>query len=202
MRRLLLLTMLALSCAWVALFGAVGSPASAACDPAPGPLAGDLKQAGVVFSARVSSVEKGAAGAPTTYTVAAQRVYRGRIESEVTVLTPATAADCGLRGVQVGEAWLFVGTSSPAGVLVESDEGSRPATARVTRQVTQQLGAGRVPIPVESSAEPVAPELTRVADDGPTEFWPLAMPGAAAAIAGLVVLAAARALGRPKESRT
>jgi hypothetical protein len=201
MRRLLLLTMLALSCAWVSLLGFTGAPASAACDPTPGPLAGDLRQAGVVFTGKLSSVHKGAAGAPTTYTVAAQRVYRGRIESEVTVLTPATAADCGLKGVNVGESWLFVGTSSPAGVLVESDEGSRPTTASVTRQVRQQLGVGRNPIPVESSDDPLEVNLTRVADDGPTRFWPLAMPGAAVAIAGLVVLAAARAIGRPKESR-
>lgn len=196
MRRLLLLTLLALSCAWVSQ-----SPASAACDPA-GPLAGDLEQAGAVFSGKVTAAQKGAAGAPTTYTVTVQRVYRGQIESEVTVLSPAAAANCGLVGVRIGQDWMFLGTSSPAGILVESDEGSRPATAAVTRLVRQQLGVGRTPIPVEPSAEPVAPELTRVADDGAIEFWPLAMPGALLALAGLVVLAAARALGRPKESRT
>ena len=192
MRRLLLLTMLALSCAWISLLGFTGAPASAACDPSPGPLAGDLREAGVVFTGTLSSVHKGAAGAPTTYIVAVKRVYRGRIESETTVLTPATVADCGLKGVNVGESWLFVGTASPTGVLVESDEGSRPATAAVTRQVTEQLGVGRNPIPVESSAGPLEVNLTRVADDGPTRFWPLAMPGAAAVLAGLVVLAAAR----------
>ena len=100
MRRLLLLTMLALSCAWVAPLA--GSPAWAACDPAPGPLAGDLQQADVAFTGTVKSQQKGAAGAPTTMVVAVDRVYRGRIESEVTVLTPATAADCGLRNVKVG----------------------------------------------------------------------------------------------------
>lgn len=200
MRRLLLLTMLALSCAWVAPLA--GSPAWAACDPAPGPLAGDLRQADVAFTGTVLSKQKGAAGAPTTLVVTVDRVYRGRIESEVTVLTPATAAECGLRDVKVGGDWLLVGTSSPSGVLVESDEGSRVVTAKVTRQVRQVLGVGKKPIQVESSVQPPAPELTRVADDGPTRFWPLAMPGAAVAIAGLVVLAAARALGRPKDSRT
>lgn len=200
MRRLLLLTMLALSCAWVAPLA--GSPAWAACDPAPGPLAGDLKQADVAFTGSVLSKQKGAAGAPVTLVVAVDLVYRGRIESEVNVLTPATAAECGLRDVKVGADWLFVGTSSPSGVLVESDEGSRVVTAQVTRQVRQVLGVGKKPIQVESSAQPPAPELTRVADDGPTRFWPLAMPGAAVAITGLVVLAAARALGRPKDSRT
>ena len=126
------------------------------------------------------------------------RVYRGRIESEVSVLTPATAAECGLRDVQVGADWLLVGTSSPSGVLVESDEGSRVASAKVIRQVRQVLGVGKNPIPVEPSAAPPTPQYTKVADDDATEFWPLAMPGAAAVIAGLVVLAAARALGRPK----
>lgn len=196
MRRLLLLTMLALSCAWVAPLA--GSPAWAACDPAPGPLAGDLQQSDVAFTGTVISKQKGAAGGPTTLVVAVDRVYRGRIESEVTVLTPATAAECGLRDVKIGADWLLVGTSSPSGVLVESDEGSRVVTAKVTRQVRQVLGVGKKPIQVESSVEPAAPELSRVADDGPTRFWPLAMPGAAVAIAGLVVLAAARALGRPK----
>jgi len=201
MRRLLLLTMLALSCAWVAPLA--GSPAWAACDPAPGPLAGDLRQADVAFTGTVLSKQRGAAGGPTTVTVTVDRVYRGRIESEVSVLTPATAAECGLRDVQVGADWLLVGTSSPSGVLVESDEGSRVASAKVIRQVRQVLGVGKNPIPVEPSAAPPVPQYTRVpgADDDPTEFWPLAMPGAAVAIAGLVVLAAARALGRPKDSR-
>jgi len=200
MRRLLLLTMLALSCAWIAPLA--GSPAWAACDPAPGPLAGDLKQADVAFTGKVVSRQKGVAGGPTTVTVTVDRVYRGRVESEVTVLTPATAADCGLRDVQVGADWLLVGTSSPSGVLVESDEGSRIANAAVIRQVRQVLGVGKKPIVVEPSATPPAPQYTKEADDGPTKFWPLAMPGAAIAVAGLVVLAAARALGRPKDSRT
>ena len=200
MRRLLLLTMLALSCAWFAPLA--GSPAWAACDPAPGPLAGDLKQSDVAFTGKVLSRQKGAAGGPTTIIVTVDRVYRGQIESEVSVLTPATAAECGLRDVQIGADWLLVGTSSPSGVLVESDEGSRVANAAVIRQVRQVLGVGKKPIPVEPSAAPPAPQYTKVADDDPTEFWPLAMPGAAVAIAGLVVLAAARALGRPKDSRT
>jgi hypothetical protein len=199
MRRLLLLTLLALSCAGIAL-GLTGSPASAACDPRPGPLAGDLKQADVVFTGTVSSVQKGAAGAPTTYVVAVERTYHGRVESEVTVLTPATAKECGLQDVKAGQRWLFAGTSSPTGVLVESDEGSRPLTAAVTRQVRQVLGVGRAPIPVDPSTEPLDPELTRVADDDATTFWPLAAPGALVSVAGLVVLAAARALGRPKDA--
>lgn len=200
MRRLLLITMLALSCVWFAPLA--GSPAWAACDPAPGPLAGDLKQSDVAFTGTVKSKQKGAAGAPTTLVVAVDRVYRGRIESEVTVLTPATAAECGLQGVKVDAKWLLVGTSSPTGVLVESDEGARVATPAVVRQVRQVLGVGKQPIRVESSIEPAPPTLTRVTDDGPTRFWPLAMPGAAVVIIGLVVLAAARAIGRPRESRT
>jgi hypothetical protein len=197
MRRLLLLALLALSCAGVALLG-TGGPASAACDAKPGPLAGDLRQAGVVFTGTVSSVQKGAAGAPTSYTVAVQRSFHGRVESEVTVLTPATAKECGLRDVTVGQRWLFAGTSAPTGVLVESDEGSRPLTAAVTRTVREVLGAGRAPIPVDPSAGTLEVERTRVTDDDATTFWPLAAPGAVIVVAGLVVLAAARALGRRK----
>lgn len=200
MRRLLLLTLLALSGAAVTLIG-TGTPASAACDPKPGPLAGDLRQADVVFTGTVRSVQKGAAGAPTTYLVAVQRSYQGRVESEVTVLTPATAKACGLQDVKVSQRWLFAGTSSPTGILVESDEGSRPLSAAVSRQVRQVLGAGRAPIPVDPTTEPVEVNLTRVADDDAREFWPLAAPGAIVGVAGLVVLAAARALGRPKDGR-
>jgi len=197
MRRLLLLTLLALSGAGIALLG-TGAPASAVCDPKPGPLAGDLRQADVVFTGTVSSAQKGAAGAPTTYTVAVQRSFHGRVESEVTVLTPATVKDCGLQGVTIGQRWLFVGTSSPTGVLVESDEGSRPLTAAVTRQVREVLGAGRAPIVVDPTTEPLEVNYTRVTDDDATTFWPLAAPGAIVGVAGLVVLAAARALGRRK----
>jgi hypothetical protein len=197
MRRLLLLTLLALSCFWVAPSGFAGAPASAACK-APGSLAGDLKQADVVFTGTVRTVEKDAAGAPTTYIVVVSRVYHGRVESEVTVLTPAAAADCGLQGVKPGSEWLFAGTSAPQGVIVESDEGSREATAAVTRKVRQVLGAGKDPVQVDSSVPPVSPTLTRVADEGPTGFWPLAMPGAVVVVAGLVVLAVTRAMSRPK----
>jgi hypothetical protein len=198
MRRLLLLTLLALPCAWVALVGLAGAPASAACDPRPGPLAGDLRQADVVFTGTVRSVEKGATGAPTTYLVAVQKSYQGRVESEVSVLTPATAKECGLQDVVVGKRWLFAGTSSPSGVLVESDEGSRPLTAAVTRQVRQVLGVGRNPVQVDPTTDPVVASFTKVADDEATEFWPLAAPGVIAVVGGLVVLAAARVLGRRK----
>jgi hypothetical protein len=197
MRRLLLLILLALCGAGVALIG-TGAPASAACDPKPGPLAGDLRQADVVFTGTVNSVQKGAAGAPTTYIVAVQRSYHGRVESEVTVLTPATAKECGLQDVKVGQRWLFAGTSSPTGILVESDEGSRPLSAAVTRQVRQVLGVGRAPIPVDPTTEPLEVNLTRVADDDATTFWPLAAPGAIVVVAGLVVLAGARSAGRRK----
>lgn len=196
MRRLLLLVLVALGCVLV-----TQSPA-AACDQPAGPLGQDLESARVVFAGTITDVS-GTAGQPggmVTYSVAVDRVWKGRIAETVKVTAPATVQACGLRAAKQGESWLVVGRAvGAASVATTSYEGTRLLSEPATRVVITQLGEGRAP-GVQAPTETPEPELSTLTDDAPAGFWPLALPGAVLVLGGLVVLAATRALGRPKEA--
>jgi hypothetical protein len=194
MRRLLLLVLVALGCAFV-----TASPAQA-CDRPAGPLDQDLEGAPVVFSGTITAVSGnvGQQAGMVSYTVAVDRTWKGgtQVEETMTVNAPATRQACGLRAATKGESWLVLGRPVGTGsVATTSYEGTRLLTDRAARQVTALLGIGTAAGAAPETTEPV---LTTLTDDEPAGFWPLALPGAVLALGGLIVVAAARALGRAK----
>lgn len=197
MRRLLLMAVLA---PVLSLPGLVSGPADAACAE-PGPLARDLRQLpAMVFTGKVTGIET--TGRTTAYAVTVTRVYRGtKVVRHETVYAPRRAAACGLQGVQAGETWLFLSNSEPARIETDRLDGTRALTRDVRKTVEEVLGAGTRPLPDKTTTPPATATLTKVAKDDAEHFWPLSAPGFLLLLGGLVVLAAARSLGRRQEAK-
>jgi hypothetical protein len=190
-KRLLLLVLLPLGFVFA-------TPASAsACDQPAGPLGEDLRGARVVFTGEITKVS--AKSGQNAFTVEVTRTYKGRVPATSTVYSPATVASCGLPRAKVGQEWLFVSSTKGVDVVTRSYEGSARLTDALTTRVQGVLGEG-TPASGSTDEEPTAAdvELTRVNADDAVDFWPLALPGVVLAVGGLVLVAAARALGRPK----
>ena len=187
MRRLMVLVLVVLGCVLV-----TEAPASA-CNRDVLPLSKALPRASYVFS---GTVQRASGGDPATYAVAVDRVYRGQLPERVRVETPATKADCGVRGLKEGEDFLFVARNGADDVVrALSYEGSRPLTAAVTRSVVDELGRGAKPVTRPDPAdEPV--EMTMVDTGDPAPFSTLVLPGVVLIGLGLVTLVLARVLGR------
>ena len=189
MRRVMVLVLVVLGCVLV-----TEAPASA-CDRDVLPLSKALPRASYVFSGTVQRAS--AAADPATYVVVVDRVYKGRLPERVTVETPRTRADCGVRGLTKGDDFLFVARDASGDVVsARSYEGTRPLTRPVTRAVVEELGRGSAPIVdrPDPADEPV--EMTIVDTAQPAAFTTLALPGAVLVVLGLVTLVLARVLGR------
>lgn len=172
----------------------IGAEPTPACPRKAGTLARELKAAEVVFTGEVTEVKgrPGRPGGQITYLVRTTAWWRGAPPETVKVFTPTTVDACGVLAPEVGQEWLFLATDVQGGVRVRSDDGSRQLTSRVSTMVEDDLG------PAETFEDPVEPGFEQLTQDEPADFWPLAMPGVALVVGGLVVVAAARALGRPK----
>lgn len=188
-RRLLLLTLLALSCALV-----TGPPAQAAeCTPNPLRFGQYLDRATVVLTGTITEIGRDESDRPT-YTVQVGRIYRGEPGAEV-VLHASREAACALPAA-AGEEWLIVATGAEEPWTVRKDSGSRPLTDEVGRALSRQLGSGTPPAAEESTGEVAFTD----ADPGrATTFWPLALPGVAILGFGILVLLVSRTLAGGKD---
>jgi len=198
MRRGLALLLFALG---LALLGT--APASAQCEtPAPR-FRTQLADAAVVFTGKVSQVVGGREGdGRVVYVVQVARVYAGRAATETTVTSPASVDECGLQGVRRGRDYVFVAGAEPRSGVVEalSHEGTRRLRDGVRRTVRDVLGRGEPPVaPSELDPADEEPNLTRVDDSEPPSLMRGALPGAALAGVGLLVLLLARFAGRSRE---
>lgn len=199
MRRLLLLTLLALA---IGLTGLAAAPATAlACEESAQPLADELRDAPLVFRGEVTAVHE-VTERQVAYDVKVSRVYRGdAVEKKTTVYAPATTGRCGLAGVSKDERWMFLASETDGMVSTHSYDGTREVSERVLRKVERDLGRGEKPASAPEEEPPATATLERVADDAAEEFWPMSLPGFVLVGVGLVVLAAARGLGRRAERR-
>jgi hypothetical protein len=195
-RRLFALTLLALgSVSGVAL---TASPAWA-CDEPSRPFGVQMRAAEFVFTGTVTQVVD--SGDRNVFVVDVNDVYKGRVTAEATVTSPATRADCGLRGIERGERYVFLAGSASSGVIeATSDEGTRPQRPAVVKAVTRVLGEGQDPTaPTREDAVRDDPaELTRLDDSGLPSIAVATLPGVALALLGLLVLGVTRALGRSR----
>jgi hypothetical protein len=192
MRRLLVLALLSLGSVLVAQL--VVQPAAYACDQPTRPLPQQLQAAGSVFTGTVTEVTP---GARASYAVAVSRVFKGRVLEQTTVVSPTMVAACGLQGIQPRRTYLFVSSQSGAETLLAlSHEGTRRLTPQLRTRVVDQLGVGTTPVadPAEPAEEGAT--LTRVGDEEPQSFLPLALPGVLLLVGGLLALALARLVSR------
>ena len=189
MRRVMVLVLVALGCV---LFSQ--APAQACDRPVP-PLAKALQRASFVFSGDVTKVTS--AGDQTTYAVAVDRVYQGRVNEEAMVITPRSRADCGLSGIGRGDTVMFV-TRDGSGDQFETQsfEGTRPLTASVRKAVVADLGRGGQPVAPAPAVEDPPLEMVVLDDGTPMSFAALALPGGVLIALGLVTLLVAQVLGR------
>jgi hypothetical protein len=189
MRRVMVLVLVALGCV---LFSQ--APAQACERPVPS-MSKALAKSTFVFSGTVRKATS--AGDQTTYAVAVDRVYNGRVDQSVMVTAPRTRADCGLAGLGRGDEVMFVTRDGSGDTFTTASyEGTRPLTPRVRAAVVDELGRGSKPVPPAPAAEQPPLEMI-VLDDGHTaSFAALALPGGILVAIGLVMLLTARVLGR------
>lgn len=189
-RRLILLALLALSCAVVS-----ATPAQAAgCDASPLKFPALLEQADVVVTGTIAEIGQDAAERPT-YTVQVSRIYRGEVGAEVVVHGPKEPR-CAL-DAKAGQEWLVMARGDKEPFAVRSDTGSQLLTESVGRVVANKLGSGTEPEPSQASRDEVT--FTDAEPGEATRFWPLALPGVAMAGFGILVLLVSRALSGGKE---
>lgn len=96
-----------------------------------------------VFTGTVTDVAEAAKDGDVTriITVEVDRWWAGDLDEQVRVTSPATAAECGLRGMRKGTDYVFFGTEGP-GKQVEalSYQGTARATKGTPRQINQLMG--------------------------------------------------------------
>lgn len=178
------------------------APAAHAVDACTTEQLGRAEQATLpyVFTGTVTDVAEAAEDGDVTriYTVKVDRWWRGELPERIRVTSPASAADCGLRGVRKGPTYVFWGREGAEGqVRALSYEGTRRADDDTARQVTRQLG---VPAqqPVAAEPAPEEPALTpTVLDDSepPSVVDSITVP-AVVVLVGLLVLGVGALLGR------
>ena len=189
MRRVMVLVLVALGCVLFA-----EAPAQACERPVPS-LSKALAKSKFVFSGTVRKVTS--AGDQTTYAVAVDRVYDGRVDESVMVTAPRTRADCALVGFRRGDRVMFVTRDGSGDAFTTSSfEGSRAFTPAVRAAVVDELGRGSKPVPPAPAVEEPPLEMI-VLDDGQSmSFAALALPGGILVALGLVMLLTAQILGR------
>ncbi len=152
------------------------------------------EQVSTVFTAQVTAQETGAVGTGKgarqvrRYQATIERVYQGTVSaSEVTVVSPAAGADCGLGRIPTGKTWLFFVNGKDAKFFGNSCQGSERATSALLRRVERKLGSGEVVVEPEPEKTPLA--YTDADTAAPPPLSRLVAPGAAATIVGLLGLA-------------
>jgi len=137
-----------------------GSPAFA-CSCVVADTAQHISQADVVFTGQVVSAERDRQ--TVTYAVRADRVYKGSLsEVHLAVTTNAQSSACGVDLPASKEA-VFFAADGADGLSVSSCGGTTLATADLTAEVTDVLGAGT---PARRSV-PIDHGMKAQADNGP-----------------------------------
>lgn len=136
----------------------------------------------LVMFGTITQTEAGSKARFVSYDVEVDRVFKGNVASEATVVTAAMSSTCGLPGLPEGEPLLFFANPEAAGLSVNSCGGTSEARAGNLKAVTAALGE-----PHQPTSSPDA----RSADDDDASLAPWLGGGAllaAAAVSGGVLL--------------
>ena len=173
-----------------------------ACSCADANTAQHVRRADAVFTGTLLRVGAAGRGSPTgpdaevSLAFQADRVYKGVIGGErVRVISPASAASCGLADLTVGKTYTVFATTSGDHLTASSCGGTDVRTqALVDRVETAVGGQGR---PVTEPAPPAAERTVLQTGEVPP-FTRLAAPGAAMALVGLLGLLVVGRVGRSR----
>ncbi|TCJ22001.1 hypothetical protein [Nocardioides jejuensis] len=190
MRRLITIALVAPTLSMGVVLG-LSASAQAAC--ASGPLRTELKDASLVVTGTVTTIDE--LPGRQVYTVAVERVYAGTAHATLEVQAPTADRPCALP-VKKGDHWLFLSQGAAKTPVVRADWGSTPLSSEAATVVANVLGSGHRPSAGGSGTTEV--RLTKVDASEPWGFWQLALPGAVLAGGGFLVLLLARALGRAR----
>lgn len=166
-------------------------PAPALACPAPGRLSLEQQtmRADAVFIGTVAARSRTAR--EVTFEVEVHRIYKGEVDAQATVTTPAPARACGVPGLKAGSDYVFFGSLDGDRFTTGAPEGTAAASDTLVRRVERLLGEGRSATP----PEPVEATFTVIAD-APPSLERVAAPGVALVIVGLLGLLLVAGLGR------
>lgn len=162
--------------------------------------AGQQAKLPYVFTGTVTDVAESASAGQVTriYTVAVDRWWAGDLPERVRVFSPATAADCGLRGVREGTEQLFFGDEGVDGrIEALSFQGTTEFTPRAQRDVIELMGSrGEKPAAGDSAEQPdeLAPTVLDTSEP-PNVSESITVP-AIVVVVGLLLLGLGALLGR------
>jgi hypothetical protein len=185
-RQALVVLLLALSGVFVT------QPPAHACTCTQQTFSDQTAAADVVFTGVVDSISA-PSGGTITYSVTADRVFKGGLGGEVVAVTsPAQAAACGLGELPSDRPYVFLVNRSGTSYTAESCGGTAPVSTDMNERVGRLLGQGD---PVQVATPPESATYTKVEESPPTPLERLAAPGAALVIIGLLGLMVVRRLG-------
>lgn len=153
-----------------------------------------------VFTGTVTDVAESAKDGDVTriITVEVDRWWAGDLDEQVRVTTPATAADCGLRGMRKGTDYVFFGREG-AGNQVEalSFQGTAKVTKNTQRQVSQLMDT-RAKRPKSADADAADDQLapTVLDDSEPPRVAEAITVPAVVVVVGLLLFGLGALLGR------
>ena len=153
-----------------------------------------------VFTGTVTDVAESAKDGDVTriITVEVDRWWAGDLDEQVRVTSPGTTAECGLRGMRKGTAYVFFGTEG-AGKQVEalSFQGTAKATKNTQRQVNQLMGTPAKRPNTQDADNPDDQPVPTVLDDSepPRVSEAITVP-AIVVVVGLLLFGLGALLGR------
>lgn len=170
----------------------VSAPASA-CPASTATPAQQVEAADALFTGTVSAVTRQTLA--VHYTVQVERVYKGDVGEQATVMTQRNPRACGLPGLVQGGRYVFYAADDGGDLVISSRGGTTRATAAAVATVERLLGPGTSPVP----PEPETATFTTVAGE-PASRTRLAAPGAALVLVGLLGLVLVGSLGRRRRT--
>jgi len=169
-----------------------GSTPAHACSCALGTPQEYVKHADRVFVGTVTSTDGGPKDGVVSYEVEVDRVFKGQVDRETSVVTASMDSMCGLPGLPENEPLLFFATSEATGLSVTSCGGTAEVQPGNLKAVRVALGEPRQPTPVVVDERD---DMRDNSDPGP-DLW----PWPAAAGAGLLALGGGLLLRRRRSA--